>query len=250
MRDKVPWYEDDVLWEKIEPHIFGPARIEAATPHTEMLLELVDITPGASVLDLCCGVGRHSVELARRGYKVTAVDRTRRFLERAARVADEAGVDIEFVEADMREFVRPDSFDMAINMYTSFGYFEDPADDVRVVKNVSRSVRDGGCFAIELMSKEVLARIFVPSNWDQGEDGTLFLERRWPRQDWGWMDNQWIIISGDDRYEVDFGHRLFSAVELKTLLTEHGFGSAEAHGGADGSPYDQTARRLLVIGRK
>ena len=250
MSNKVPWYEDDDMWEKVERHIFSKSRLESATVEMDQLLELTGIAPGAAVLDLCCGVGRHSLELARRGFRVTAVDRTKLYLKRARRAAEAAGLDIEFVESDMREFCRPDSFDIVINLFTSFGYFENPDDDVRVVENVSRSLKDGGHFAVESMGKEVLARIFLPNNWDEGEDGTLFLERRKPTQDWGRMENQWIVINGTDRFDIDFSHRIFSAVELKTLLTDHGFKTVQAYGGLDGSDYDQIAKRMLVLGRK
>ena len=83
MSNKVPWYENDVLWEKVERHIFSKWRLESATAEMDQLLELAGIAPGAAVLDLCCGVGRHSLELARRGFEVTAVDRTKLYLKRA-----------------------------------------------------------------------------------------------------------------------------------------------------------------------
>jgi len=244
------WFDDDSLWERIERHMYGKARLKSAVEEVGQLLELTGVAPGSAVLDLCCGAGRHSIELARRGMKVTAVDRTQRYLDHAAEAARAEGLKIEFIRSDMRELIRPGAFDLVINMLTSFGYFVDPSDDARVVRNMAASLKPGGCFLVQTIGKEILARIFQPSDWDEGEDGVLFLRQRKVTQDWGWMDNRWIIIDGTDRFEYNVNHRLFSAVELKAVVAGNGFGSAEAFGGTDGSAYDQTARQLVVIGHK
>ncbi len=251
MADKTPWYEDEQLWKVMEKRVFSESRVEMAPEEVEQLIGLTGVAPGSTILDLCCGVGRHSLEFARRGFKVTAVDRTERYLTRAQAAAEKAGLDIEFVKSDMRDFKRPGAFDLAINIFTSFGYFEDPAEDVRVIENMSESLKAGGCFAIETVGgKEILARIYQARDWDEEEDGTLFLQRRQIMQDWSWMQNQWILIKGTERHEIDFSHRVFSAVEMKLLLTQNGFESATAYGGLDGSDYDNEAKRLLVLGRK
>ena len=96
------------------------------------------------MLDLCCGVGRHSLELVRRGFRVTGVDRTQAYLDLVAAAAKREALDLELVRQDMREFHRDESYDGVINLFTSFGYFEDPRDDQRVVDNVYASLRSGG----------------------------------------------------------------------------------------------------------
>lgn len=72
---------------------------------------------------------------------------------------------VEFVQDDMREFRRPVAFDAVINMFTSFGYFEDQADDRKVVNNVYESLKPGGSFLLELMGKEVMSRIYQERTW-------------------------------------------------------------------------------------
>jgi SAM-dependent methyltransferase len=190
------------------------------------------------------------LELARRGFRVTGVDRTAAYLEQARRQAEAEGLTVEWVQADMREFCRPDAFDAAINLYTAFGYFEDPADDRAVATNLLRSLRSGGGLVIELMGKEVLARIFLERYWTELPDGTLILEEGQIRPGWDWVENRWILIRGTERTEFRVSHRLYSAVELSSLLTGCGFASVDVYGGLDGSPYDHTARRLVVVARK
>ena len=153
------WFENEDLWRDLYPYLFPPERFEAAGEEVTALLELAGFS-GKRVLDLCCGPGRHSVELARRGYEVTGVDRSPYLLERAQDRTAEMGVEVEWVLDDMRSFRRPAAFGLAINLYTSFGYTSSEAHDMRVLRNVRESLQPGGSLVMELMGKEILASIF------------------------------------------------------------------------------------------
>ncbi|MFQ5858089.1 MAG: class I SAM-dependent methyltransferase [Anaerolineae bacterium] len=185
-----------------------------------------------------------------RGFRVTGVDRTTAYLERARRQAVEEGLNAEFVHEDMRSFRRPETFDGAINLFTSFGYFQDPAEDLQVVRNLHASLKPGGRLVMELMGKEVLARIFRERDWHQDEDGTLFLEERTISSGWDWIENRWITIDGSQRTEFTLGHRLYSGTELAALLRQAGFTSVTLYGGLAGGPYDHTAPRLAAVAQK
>ena len=239
------WYEKNAFWHSMAPKLFSKGQMERTVSETEQLTKLTAVSPPCKVLDLCCGPGRHSVELARRGYRVTGVDRTREYL-------DEAGKnfpDIEFIEADMRDFRRTDAFSLVLNLYTSFGYFEDPADDRKVLENVYESLVPGGKFVMELMGKEVLARIFRERDWHE-EDGIIYLEERRVLDDWKWVEARWLKLDGEKMDEYTVSHRLYSARELKELLTESGFGEIGIYGSLAGISYDQNAERLVAVARK
>jgi SAM-dependent methyltransferase len=242
------WHEQDNFWETVP--LFEQQRLETAPHEVDALLLLLCIEPGAAVLDLCCGVGRHSMELARRGYRVTGVDRTAAYLNTARERAAAEALPVEWVQADMREFVRPGAFDAAINLFTSFGYFEDPDEDRRVVDNLFRSLRPGGALVMEMMGREVLARIFVPRDWQELADGTLFLQERAVKRDWTWMENRWILVRDGRQREYAVSHRLYDGAGLKALLLDAGFESVALYGDLDGAPYDTNARRLVALARK
>lgn len=244
------WYEDDTFWETMAPMMFTERRLEATSDEVDEVVELLGLSPGTHILDLACGPGRHALELARRDFRVTGVDRTPAYLEQARQQAAGEGLDIEFVHADMRDFRRPQAFDGAVNLFTSFGYFEDPDDDFQVVQNLCASLKPGGRLVMEMMGKEILARIFRERDWRESEDGILFLEERTVRDGWGWIDNRWIIIDGSERREFTLGHRLYSGAELAALLRKAGFGSVSIYGGLGGGPYDNTAPRLAAVARK
>jgi len=244
-----PWHEDDTFWETWGPVMFSQQRLADSPAEVEKIVSLLGLRPGARVLDLCCGVGRHSLELARRGFRVTGVDRTQRYLEQASGQADKEGLMVEFVRDDMRTFCRPDAFDAVINMFTSFSYFEDPEEDRQVVVNVYRSLKSGGAFILETIGKEVLARIFLESDWHE-ENGILVLQERKVSKNWGWMENRWIMLKDNKRTEFKVTHRLYSATELAAVLAGCGFAQVDVYGDLSGSAYDHTARRMILVGRR
>ena len=249
MQEPKRWHEQDEFWNTFAPTLFTEEHWSRAPEEVEHVISLLGIKAGARVLDLCCGTGRHSLELVRRGFRVTGVDRTQRYLDSASEQADEEGLEIEFVLDDMRTFCRADVFDAVINVYTAFGYFEDQEDDRQVVMNVFRSLRSGGVFLLDMMSKEVLARKFRERDWRE-EDGVLILQEREIARNWSWIENRWILLKGSERTEFRLSHRLYSATELASLLTTCGFGQVEAYGDLEGGAYDHTASRLVVVGRK
>src|SRR4030042_6728465 len=217
------WHEQDDFWTKWAPFMFHERRWEQAKEEVANIVSLLKVSPGASILDLCCGPGRHSLQLARAGFSVTGVDRTVTYLETARNQAVTEQLDVEFIQEDMRNFFRPNTFDVAINLFTSFGYFEDMNDDKKVVTNVYRSLRESGVFLIDTMGKEVLARIFRERDWDEA-NGILVLQERKVSRDWSWMENRWIMVKDGKMEESRLSHRLYSAAELTALLRDCGFG--------------------------
>lgn len=243
------WHENDDFWEIMAPYLFTEQRWTAAAAEVDQVIGLLNLGTPAAVLDLCCGPGRHAAEFARRGFRVTGVDRTALYIERARVATEEEDLPVEFVQEDMRRFCRPNTFDGAVMMYTSFGYFEDPADNRQVLVNVCRSLKDRGALLLDLMGKEILARIFSERSWDE-HDGAFLLQERRVANNWSWMENRWIVLRGQERHAFKVTHWIYSAVELTALLIDSGFGEIEIYGDLESNPYDHTARRLIAVARK
>jgi SAM-dependent methyltransferase len=244
-----PWHDDDRFWETFGPVMFTAQRWQDSPAEIDQVLALAGPSPGARVLDMCCGPGRHALELARRGFAVTGVDRTAPYLAEARRRAAAELLSIELVEADMRRFVREERFDLALSLFTSFSYFADPEEDRRVLHNFRRSLRLGGALLLELMGKEVLARIFEERDWQRLDDGALMLEQRRVSDDWCWITNRWTLVRDGEVREFEISHRLYSAAELRALLQAVGFGELQCYGALDGRPYDHQAQRLVIVAR-
>lgn len=242
------WFEEEEFWERYAPIMFDEARWAEVPAVVDGLAKLTGVGPASRVLDLCCGLGRVSLELAARGYATTGVDITRSYLRAAQESCDDGGLSVELVCEDARRFVRPSSFDLAVNLYFSFGYFEDPADDSLLARNVRASLVSGGAFVIETVGKEIAMRDFTDGEWFDREGYTVLTEFT-PVDSWAGIRNRWILIKGAERIERSFVQRLYSATELRRLLLDAGFSSVEVYGDWDGSPYDQKARVLITVAR-
>jgi SAM-dependent methyltransferase len=242
-----PWYEDDAFWVAMSTALFDPDRLAGTAAEVDAVQDLTGMMAGMDVLDLCCGPGRHSIELARRGMKVTGVDRTRPYLRRARRKAEREGLDVTFLEQDMRQPLGERRFDVAINMFTSFGYFEAPSDDLRVAANLLRALRPGGVLLIDTIGKEILARGWQNRDWAELPEGGFLLQERRLSHGWSWIDNRWVLIRDGAVEEFTIGHRLYAASELAGLLRSVGFASVQVFGSLGGDPYDERCQRMVLV---
>jgi D-alanine-D-alanine ligase len=200
----------------------------------DLLIASAGLEPNDHVLDLCCGQGRHAIELARRGFAhVTGIDRSRYLIRLARRRARAKGLDVAFHEGDARKFrVAESSFHCVSLMGNSFGYFASEEDDLAVLKAVKRALVSGGTLAMDLA------------------DG-LWMRERFERRSWEWIDANHFVcrersLAADGRRLVSrevvthaergviadqfYAERLYSRDEIKTLLGEAGFGNVRFHG--------------------
>jgi 2-polyprenyl-3-methyl-5-hydroxy-6-metoxy-1,4-benzoquinol methylase len=152
-RRKKEWFDDDSFWVEMYPFMFPEKRFADAYDQIDKILQLVK-PRGKMVLDLCCGPGRCSIALARKGFVVTGVDRTEFLLKKAKTRARAAKTKIEWVQCDMRDFVRPERFDLVLSMFTSFGYFDVKEADSIVLSNMFASLKPGGACVIDVVGKE------------------------------------------------------------------------------------------------
>jgi len=241
-----PWFEDPAFWDGFKDVMFHKERLAGTLPDVDALVGLLGLSPPARILDLPCGFGRHSIELARRGFAVTGVDLHEPFLAEARAAAPS----IEWIRADMREFIRPGAFDAVLNLFTSFGYFEDSEDDRRVARNALESLKPGGAFVIEMKGKEVLAAKYEERRWDELDDGSRLIVLHTVEDGWRGVRTEWTLLKGDERREGHFRTRLYAGTELERLLLETGFADVKLFGSLDGQSYGPGAPRLVSVARR
>ena len=224
-----------------------PERTAAEVDFIERVLAL---PPGAAILDLACGHGRHAVELARRSYRVTGLDLSPQHLTLARQAAADAGVEVEWLEADMRD-VPPGPFDAVINMFTAFGYLESDADDQTVLDGVGRALRPGGRFLIDIHSREHFVRDFRSHVWYPLGDGSLVLEERQLDLLSSRVTTRVTLIEPDGTRESrTFVVRAYSLTELARMLAHAGLSVTQTWGGFDASPYTLTSIRLILLAQR
>ena len=256
------WFYDAEFWERFAPVMFDDAHWADVPVAADAITRLLRFDPyraqtpisssGSSspkILDLCCGFGRISAELARMGYAVTGVDITESYLKTAREEAAYENLDIEYINADARDFKRPDFFDAVVNLYISFGYFSDQKDDLLLLQNAYQSLKNGGCIIIETLGKEIAVRDFVEAEWFERAGFTVLTEYE-ALDSWTFLKNRWILLKDGERLEKTFTQRLYSASELRAILMEAGFNKVEIYGDWDETPYDRKAAKLIAVGRK
>jgi SAM-dependent methyltransferase len=242
------WFEDDSFWITTFPYMFPAESFPRADEEVDKLIALTGVSDGA-LLDLCCGPGRHTTAFARRGFRVTGVDRTRFLLDKARERAKEEGLDIEFIETDMSRFVRPAAFDLAISMFTSFGYFDDREQDMMTLRNIHASLKPGSICVIDVFGKERLARSFEPTGSTKYDDGSIIIQRREIFDDFTRIRNEWILVQGNTATTFTFHHSIYSGQELRMMMQSAGFDDVKLFGNLDGAEYGLEAVRLVAVGR-
>jgi len=246
---KREWFDDDAFWRDFYPVIFPEQRLAAAADEIDKLLRLIK-PKGRSVLDLCCGPGRYAIALAKRKYRVTGVDRTKYLLDKARARTRKARVKIEWIRQDMRDFIRPGSFDLILNMFTSFGYFDDKNQDIDVLRNIFSSLKPGGIFLIDVMGKERLSKIFHETTSYVEPDGSTLVQRHEIFDDWTRIRNEWILIRKGRAKSYKFHHTIYSGQELKDRMALVGFVNIRLYGNLSGDEYGLNSPRLIAVGRK
>jgi len=213
-------------------------------------LGLLALPVHAAVLDMPCGPGRHLIHLAARELRVTGVDLTQSYLDEARRRLSDAGLSAELIHADMRELLRPATFDAILHLYSSFGYFDDPRDDLRLLRNMRASLRQGGCAVLELA---VLDGVVLDSAQEHAlENGRSIIESASRHHPSGVLERDWQasepgVPGAPRRWKAK--HRLYRVSELEQLLRGAGFNSIRVFGGFDGSAYVAHAGHAVLVAR-
>ncbi len=251
--DDGDWFEE---WFRSDFYLklYSHRDHEEAEACVDLILRSVSF-PGAgtdgtkiAALDLACGPGRHAIALAERDVIVTAVDLSPTLLAYARAEADAAGVDIRFLRSDMRAIEFAGEFDLVLQLFTSFGYFEDRSDDALVLERVRRALRAEGYYALDLINARRLRESLVPRSERRFQELTIVEERSIVE---GRVEKTITIPAADGtpRRFVE-SVRLYEPEEIEGMLFDSGFSPVHWFGDYDGTPFDPaSSERMLVVSR-
>jgi len=214
------------------------------------LVRLLGIEPGAEILDLACGTGRFALPLAKRGFHVVGLDYSAPYLKHARAKAQEQGLSVELVQADMRAIPFVEEFDAVVNLFTSFGYFEREEDHLKVLQEVHKSLKPGGRFLLEMANRDFLVRRFQAHDWHEFPDFLALEERRFvPERDR--IETKWVKLHPDGRRkEYTSSLRLFTLRELCDLCSQAGLKVLGYYGDLKGEPWGFDKNRLVVVAER
>ncbi|NRF65525.1 class I SAM-dependent methyltransferase [Aquincola sp. S2] len=206
------------------------------------------LQPASRVLDLGCGHGRHSNELARRGHRPLGLDIVPGFIEQARAEAARDGLASEFQLADLRRFEVTPGFDGAACLFDAFGY-DDDLQHGRIIDNALAALRPGGRLLLDVRTREYMLR--APAvNIVERDGGDMMIDRFHFDIESGRLTDRRTCLRGGRMRETVFSVRLYAYTELRALLMAHGFRVLQAFGGFDGAPLSVARPRTLVVAEK
>lgn len=229
----------------------APEAVAAAPREAAFVWKALGLSRGARVLDVACGTGRHSILLARRGAAVLGVDYTPSYLAEARRKS--RGLrNARFVRGDMRRLHLEGQFDAAINLWTSFGYFAKPSDDMKVLRGIARALKPGGRFLIDVSDFDGIRARPTLKHWDRRADGSYLLQEGRillgadPR-----TINEWTLIRPGERpRRARFVLRGYNKKRLFAALRKAGLFPYKVWSGLDGRTRYVNSARLVVLAKK
>jgi SAM-dependent methyltransferase len=196
------------------------------------------------VLDLACGAGRHAAELEQAGARVVGLDLSPAMLHRAR-----SRTQAHLVRGDMRRLpFRPGSFEVAVNLFTSFGYFRDDGEHGLVVRQVAEALAPGGRFMLDYLNAEQVRRALRRDTEEIAELPTAVLIRRRFSEEGRYVVKE--IEMRDEGRSFQERVRLFTAAELTTLLEVNGFRVVDRFGDYDGQPFNAQSPRAILLGER
>jgi D-alanine-D-alanine ligase len=200
----------------------------------DLLIQAAGLEPNDRILDLCCGQGRHSLELARRGFRyVTGVDRSRYLIRLARKRARQSSLDVSFQEGDARKFrARESSMNCVAILGNSFGYFDREEDDMAVLRAALNALCSGGTFALDVVDGSWLREHYEPRTWEWIDQNQLVCRERSLSADGTRLISREVVVHAERGAIVDqfYAERLYSRERLEELLEKVGFEYIRMHG--------------------
>ena len=221
----------------------------------DFIVSAAAIQAHSHILDLCCGQGRHCLELARRGFRhVMGLDRSRYLVRLAKKRAQNEGLQVLFKEGDARNPRLPEnSIDCVAIMGNSFGYFSNKQDDEKVLTAVGKILRPSGQLVLDITDGGHMHENFDKRSWEWIDEHHFVCRERTISQDGERLISREVIVHDEMGVIADqfYAERLYTRESIGKLLEKTGFRNVRHHGHAEAlSDRDQDlgmmARRILL----
>jgi SAM-dependent methyltransferase len=250
----------DVPWYSEEAGFFGPGYLkeygnnltaERTKSEVDFLEKVLKLRRDANILDCPCGHGRHLIELARRGYHVTGQDLNSFFLQEAKKGAEDAGVSVRWVQGDMREIPFEKEFDVALNLFTAFGYLENDEEDQKALSQMGKALKPGGSFVLDVINRDNVIRNYREKEWQELSDGSVVItEKQFDHATGRNFDRRVRIWNDGRREEFSLFVRMYTVAELVSMFRKAVLTLKEMYGNYNAEPLTFDSRRYILIAEK
>jgi SAM-dependent methyltransferase len=252
------WWQDlfDEKYIRLFAETRPPLRTAQEVEGLQTLFVRHGVPAGGEVLDLACGYGRITLPLAELGYQLTGFDLSAYLLARGRQAAEDAGLPVEWRAGDMRELPGAWSgrFDAVINIYSAFGYFDQPEENQRVLAAVSDVLKPGGVLILDLTHRDSIIHRFRTNDWFEVDDLLVCTSREFDAingintEVWLWTDER------GERQSLYFKVHIYTATELTRMVRQAGLAPVAYHGQLasppDSFPFDPFTSRLVLVAKK
>ncbi|MBS1492927.1 MAG: class I SAM-dependent methyltransferase [Bacteroidetes bacterium] len=250
MSKQTPWY---VNWfsSKLYLELYKHRNEDDARNLINLVQRVLPLKKCDKVLDVCCGAGRYSIELARRGFEVTGFDLSKFLISEAKKnfkALPEKYIKAKFLNKDMRKFDFNHSFDLAANLFTSFGYFSEDEENFLVIKNVSASLKKNGYFVFDFLNGNYLRKNIVPY------DKKIFLGKEFTSKrtiTGDFVRKEITVKSGTKKINYEEVLKLYKIETLKKVFNDNRLKVIYSFGDYYGNKYNKDkSQRLILIAQK
>jgi SAM-dependent methyltransferase len=214
--------ENDWYASAFKPEMADMAWAENTGREVDRLIRMLRPNGSERVLDLACGNGRHALELTRRGFTVVGVELAGPLLEVAREDAARAGLEVTYLQADLRELEFEEEFDLVLNLDSgAIGYFESEEENLRTFAAAARALRSGGRQLMQLPNVLHAEAHLPKKTWIEGTSSVELLDQKWNKKDRSLYGSMHLVRFGDTfdpDDKIAFRQRLYSIQELDEIL--------------------------------
>ena len=224
---------------------------ERTAREIEFVIAHLGLSSGERVLDVGCGFGRHSIELAKRGYAVTGIDPAAAMIEAAQMRAAEAGVNVTFEQTPAETFTTDQPFEAAICLFTTLGQVSisagnEQTDNIELVAQVYSLLKSGGKLLIEVSQREPTVQNLKPTDRFGTDDAYTDITRRFNAVD-NTLTETFTLVSPANTQHFLLRYRLFSLAELTTLTAQTGFKAEATYCNYHAAPLQPDSPTMLLV---
>jgi len=236
--------------------------ISNAKDEAKKVAKLLPLKKGSSVLDLCCGYGRHSIEFAKMGYKVMGLDYSDQYIRMASdKAKKERLTNVQFIKGDMRKIPFENKFDAVVNLFSSFGYFEDESDHQKVLNQVSKSLKRGGVFLLDLQNARKWLKRDKNGGFTYSNKYGSYQRTTLPNGVIVNVENDFNLttlkssnyvswIKNGKKNEYYFSMQCFLREVLEEMLKAAYLVPIKTFGNYNGDKYSYRSKRLIILAKK
>ena len=237
------WFGEEYL------HVYDHRNVEEAEREAAFIQELLDLKENETVLDLCCGNGRHDFPFVRMGCRVVGLDYSMPLLKTACECVPPDCPAPSYIRGDARNLPFGDgSFDVVLSLFTSFGYFDD-AENEALIGSMARLLKPGGRFYIDYLNPVKVAEGLIKES-SREKNGMKIHEKRNINRETKRVEKTITLVRGDESKVFNESVRLYTKAEMLEMLHGAGLTVKDVIGSISKEPYSDSSERMILYGFK